>query len=892
MLRMLSCAGVYLLIRFCPLQAQSEAVDSTAGMFAAATEDTIPITTDSIRPAADSALTDSTAVFSVSPNAIEDIITYFAKDSITFDLKANRAYLHDSCNLQYEDADLHAHYVEINFTDKELFAKGTADTSGNLQGTPVFRQDAYEIRSEELKYNFNSKKGLIYNVITQEGESYLHGKIVKKNTDNTSFIRHGKYTTCNLPHPHFEIDFGKAKVIPNDKIVSGPLYLRVANIPIPLGLPFGIFPNTNKQKNGFIPPVDYGVDEYSQMGLYIKGIGYYFAIRDRIDFMLTATLYTRGGFGVNWKSNYVKRYRFNGNFELEYLFKPVGERETKQFSLSHEFKVVFLHSQDVKAHPRNRFSANINFRTSNEPVTAMENYESLVSNSTASSISFRTSWGRLFNLGINADIRQEFHDIRDTALRNERNKLYMNLPNINFNISQFYPLRRKKPAGKLRWYENISMQYTLEVKNSLYYAYDTALFASLSNRPPDLALGISHYIPVKSTIKILKHLSWDNSVSLTETWTFKGEYRNWGGRDTLGRSVIERDTVWGFWAGHNLGITSSLSTTLYGMWSMKKGRVQAFRHTFSPSVSFTYRPGINSGIYRTYFDSVYDESVRYSPVEAFSGRTFGAPSENTSASINFSINNRLEAKVKPGKEGDPYRKITILESLSLSTGYDFAMDSLRWKPLSVSARTLILKYINVSVNLSFDPYCIMRIDSLRAVRVNRLEVKENRRLFRFSSMGWQISCGVNLNRDFFKRKDKTAPAEEKKRESVSGFGQWNVNISYVLSHSMNDNYAYYFYRGMRSDTVFLLYNKNISTSVTVDGQIALTPKWKFGFRTGYDFITKTLSFSEFSIDRDLHCWKMGVRWRPFGYRGFEFNIAAKASILQDIKYNRKKSYQD
>lgn len=885
------------------LQAQSIGIDSTQTATDSLHKDSVKISADSLEIAVNDSLSaqndslniDSSAVFKTAKNAIDAIITYSAEDSVTFDIKLSMAYLHDSCNLEYEDSKLYSDYVEIDFEKRELYAKGVADTAENLAGTPVFKQGSYEIKSEELRYNFNSKKGLIYKVITQEGESYLHGAIVKKNADNTSFIRHGKYTTCNLTHPHFEIDFGKAKVIPNDKIVTGPLYLRVADIPVPLGLPFGIFPNTQKQKNGFLMPNDYGVEEQRDMGLFIKGLGYYFSVKDRIDFAITATIYTRGAFGLNWKSNYVKRYKFNGNFELEYLFTPKGERKTENFYVAHEFKVVLQHNQDAKAHPRNRFSANINFRTSDAPTTAMASYEDITNNHSESSVSFTTSWGNLFNFGINADIRQDFQNITDSARRNERNQFTLSLPNINFNISQFYPFRRKKVVGKLRFWENISMQYTLDIKDNMFYSYDSALITSLKSRAPQFNIGVNHVIPLKSTIKIFKHLSWENSVSLTESWSFKGIHKTWY-KDTNGYGKTSIDTNWGFWAAHNLSISSSLSTTLYGMWSLKKGRVQAFRHTLTPSVSFSYRPGVNKKLYNTYYDSIRSQNyplqggeVRYSVLEGVS--MFGIPAYKTSASINFSISNRLEVKVKPKNEGESMKKITLLESFSLSTSYDFAADSLKWQPLSLSARTLLFKIINVAMSMNFDPYCIQRIDSNSAVRVNKLEIKENHRLFRFSSMSWDVSFGLTLNPEFFRSKNKSG--EKKEVESPSKFGNWNISISYVLAYNMNDNYYYYLYHDRRNDTVFLKYNKNITTSVSVQGDIEITPKWKIGFRTGYDFINKTISFSEFEIERDLHCWKMGIKWRPFGtYRGFEFNIQAKANILKDAKYSRKKNYSE
>ena len=847
--------------------------------------DSFLLPSDSLSISNDSIIADSTKYFPISPNAVTSIVDYFAQDSVCFNMDSSTVYLYHNTDLYYEDINLKANYVEINFGKNELYSKGVLDTMEHLQGTPVFKQGTYEVKSHELTYNFESKKGLLRNVITQEGESYLHGKIVKKNEDNTSFIRHGKYTTCNLECPHFEIAFGKAKVIPNDKVITGPLYLRIANIPTFLALPFGFFPNSDKHTNGLIMP-SYG--QNNELGPYLQGIGYYFALKDRIDFAVTANIYMRGAFGVGIKSNYIKRYKFNGNFDLQYAYTPTGERTTKQFSEKHDFSINWYHQQDIKSHPVNRFSANVNFRTSTFSKNTVEkNISDYTQSKALSTVNFSTSFKNKYSLGINAELSQDL----------VQGNLDMKLPQINFGVSQFYPFRRKQVVGKLRWYENISMQYTVDMQN-LINTYDSILIQDFKHAFDDYRMGMNHNIPIKSTIKILKYISWTNSVTLVETWQVnKGVRQNWDGyninitedtttgvisRDTVG-SIIRSDTNIGFHMAHNLTISTGLSTTIYGMYTFKRGRVAAFRHTLTPSVSFNYRPGINKHLYKKYYDPYLNKEVQYSTVV---GTLYSIPEYKSSGKINFSISNRLEMKVRQKKDGEEsFKKVTLLDQLTLSTAYDILKDSVRWDPLTLSGRTTLFKYFNISFSFNFDPYVL----DTNGRQTNQFEIKKNGRLFRFSSTSWNISTGINLNREFFQRKD--SDTKEKRKESPSGFGDWNISINYIFSYNMRDNYDYYKYQ--LADPTIPTHTHKFTNSLSINGNFAITSKWSMNFTTGYNFEEKKVTPSEFYVERDLHCWIISFKWRPFGYtRGFEFGIRAKANILRDVKHEHRRDLYD
>ena len=875
---------------------ETQITDSTQNQLSDSTDQTkdtnyVEMDTNGVENRTDSMEIDSTVrKLRTSPNAVTTIVDYFAKDSVEFDISNSMSILYSQTELNYEDVNLQSNYVEVNFLKKELFASGETDTAGTLHGNPVFKQEGYEFKCHELQYNFDTKKGLIRNIITQEGESYIHGELVKKNEDNTSYIYRGKYTTCNLECPHFEAGFKKAKVIPNDKIITGPVWVRIASVPI-VPLPFGFFPNSNKRQNGLLMPKNYGLREAT--GPYLEGIGYYFAIKDKVDFSITTTLFMRGGFGIGLESHYAKRYKFTGNYNIAYTLTPKGEKTVKEgpdaYSQMHDIRVYWSHQQDRRAHPVNNFSANVDFKTS---TYAKNNVERSISDYTQSkamsTVNFSTSFKGKYSLGVNAALSQ---DLREGDLD-------MNLPQINFGISQFYPFRRKQTVGKLRWYENISMQYTMDFQNMIN-TKDSILINATKYAFNNMRTGMSHNIPIKSTIKILKHINWENSANFRESWQIKGVKQSWGEYDSLARTNVHKDTMYGFFPAHDLSLSSGLSTTLYGMYTMKKGRVYAFRHTLTPAVNFTYRPAINKSLYdtydkeivNTYYDSINDthydsisyEKERYSYID---GSLYGAPVYKASGMINFSISNKLEMKVRSKKEDDEtFKKVTLLENLTISTGYDLLADSLNWDPLRISGRTILFKQINVDFNLAFDPYIIGE----KGKSINKTVLKDKKHLYRFSSAGTGISFSYDIDKNLFNKKE-----EREKKESPSGFGDWRVSVSYIFSYNTNDNGNYYRLDefGVRMDS--LKYTKNFNNSVSLNANFNLTPKWSLTVRQfGYNFTQKSLNPCEFEVERDLHCWTIHFVWVPWGYyRGFEFRIRAKASILQDAKLDQKRQYND
>ena len=794
--------------------------------------------------------------FPLSKDALKETIRFEASDSVRIDLKRKRATLFNQTKVFYGDIELASDRIHMDLDSQVMYATGAPDSNGTIQGKPVFKQKASTFYANGIRYNLESKQGVVYNVITQEGDGLLHGEVIKKVNDSVTFVRRGVYTTCNLEHPHFGFVFTKGKVIPHQVIVTKFIHPEIRGIPIPVGLPFSLIPNSaKKQKNGILIP-SYG--ESAELGFYLQGVGLYYAFNDRIDFALTTDLYLRGSFAVNLNTNYYRRYKYKGNFYSSYSLTRRGEPKTPTYYTASDVRVTWKHSQDSKAHPTNRFSADVNYQTSSynkNNITDLNNYVNSNYNST---VSFSTSFGSLHSLGVNASLSQNV----STGVMN------LNLPNVNYNISTFYPLRRKEIVGRIRWYENISLSYNLSMNNSVQTTDSLFMKPAMFDQ---MRSGMTHSIPLSSTIKVLKHIDWNNTVNWTENWQFKGAYRRYAGTDSLHQTIIASDTVLGFFATHQMSYSSTLRTTLYGMYQFKGNWLKAMRHEVTPSASFSYTPFINRSIFDTYLDSTTGQVVTYTPIEGF---LFGTPADRSSAFASFSIGNKLEMKVRKRKDTSEngMEKVTLLESFNISTSYNMMADSMNWTPVTISGRTTLFKKLYLNFNLYFDPYVI----SEAGVRTNRFEWEENHRLFRLSSTAANLSFSYQLSPSNFKSWNPGGSAFN-----------WNLSLSYSLNYNLSDNYNHYNLLVLDRNR----YNKTLTNTVNVNGRVEVTRKWAVGFTSGYDFTTRQVSASSFDITRDLHCWTMAFQWRPFGYyRGFQFRINVKASTLQDLKWNVNKDY--
>ncbi len=811
----------------------------------------------------------------ISPQAIESSIVYSARDSIVFFASEKIIHLYGDVKIEYEDIVLTAAYVEIDFTTRTLFAKWMTDSAGNMTGKPVFNENDKSFEALTMKYNFDTKKGYLTNIFTEESEAYLHGNEVKKLADESILIKKGSFTTCPDHDPHFEVKFTKAKVIPDDKIITGPVWLVVEDIPLPLGLPFGFFPNKRGQQNGILIP-RYG--ETANRGFYLEDGGYYFGIKDVADVAIKGDIYSRGSWAAKIASNYKKRYKYDGFINLNYAVNKLGEPETPDYSVSKDMFIVWKHNQDPKAHPKHRFNADVRAGSRNysqfNPTTAQD----YLSSTFSSSITFSTVFGN--NVNFSANVRHS---------QNKQTKTVdMNLPELTLSTNRIYPFRKKNRSGKLRIWENINMNYTMNARNSIT-SPDSLLFKDWQLR--DFQNGVKHQIPVSLTQKVLKHFNLTTTASYTQRWYLQSQDKYW---DDLTATLIT-DTVEGFKINHEYQFSTQLQTKVYGMFMFTKGPLTALRHVMTPQVSFTFRPdfGASKWGYYNYYKNPDDELP--TPYSIFGNGIYGAPPFGRSGLVKFSISNNLEIKVKTPKDTlNPVKKVTLIENFNVSISHDIAKDSLRWSKLSMSGRTRLFNNIDLSYVALLDPYVI---DSAGR-NLNIYEWDMNNRLVRKQRNEWATSINWSLNPSTFKKKSETnTPAVPNPPDKENGIDQtaitpkipetdysipWNLNLSYTLQYIRN------FGAHLEPDEKFQLIQ-----TLSFNGEISLTPGWKVGVMSGYDFTNKQFSYTSVNVYRDLHCWEIVFNWIPSGFRkSYNFTLRVKAPMLQDVKINKRTDWRD
>ncbi len=829
----------------------------------------------------DSVLVDSISLDEQPSKAIEAKVEYNAADSIRFDIKTQKVYLFNKSDITYENINLEAAYVEISFDSSLAFAKGLPDSAGKIYGDPVFTEEGQSYKSETMKYNFETKKGIIKRVFTEDGDGYLHGATVKKLSDGAINIKSGKYTTCSHEtHPHYEFRYNKSKVVPGKKIVTGPAYLVIEDVPTPLWIPFGIFPNQKGQRSGIVIPT-YG--ESSNRGFFFENGGYYWAVNDYIDLKILGDIYTRGSWAIKPSTNYRKRYKFSGRLDLTYAINKDGEKGSDDYNESKDFAIRWSHSQDPKARPNSKFSANVNIVSNQYNVYNPTSTQDYLSNTFQSSIAYQTNFNKKYFLTINASHSQN----TQTKIIN------MTLPEINFSVNRFYPLQKKDRVGRKRWYEDISVNYNMNAKNT------TSMLDSLFFQPGflnEFKNGIKHSIPISSSVKVLKYLTLTNSINITDRMYFES-YKKYWTNDTL---IQGNDTIVGYVATdtarkfHNIfdfNFSSSLTTTLYGMLAFKKGPLRAIRHVMRPTVSFSYTPNFGDeswGYYDYYYDEDLSEDVQYSLYE---GAIYGSPPGSKSGRINFSISNNLEIKVPSKKDTiTGVKKIALIDNFTISTGYDLAKDSLRWSRVSMSGRTRLVNGLDLTYSSTWDPYIL---DSTGRKNLNQYEWDVNRRLLRHDNTTWSVGLRFNLSSDKLKKKpdkenidadeQELADVEENYDDYIDWDVPWNLNINYNLRYTNSHLYTNYEKQ----------VEQKLVQTLGFSGDVSITRKWKIGFRSGYDFEQGKLSYTSLNIYRDLHCWEMRFSWIPIGPRkSWNFAINVKSSLLQDLKLTKKKDFRD
>ncbi len=817
----------------------------------------------------------------ISPDAVKDIVEYSAKDSVYFDLNTKKIYMYRDSKVHYTDIDLSSAYIGVDLDASELTATGLPDSTGKISHYPDFKSGETGFVSHKIRYNFKTKKGLVEEVKTSDEQGTILAQKVKKYEDNSANLLNGSYSTCELDHPHFALKFKKARKIPDDKIVTGPAYLEVEGMPLPIALPFGYFPDNKKHKSGIKLPT-YG--ESPTRGFFLQGGGFYWYINDYMDLTVTGDIYTLGSWAINPLFRYKKRYGYSGNLKLGYAMNVIGEKGDPDYQSSPDFLIQWQHSQDPKASPNGKFSANVNIRTSGFNRYNTTNIDEHLKSTFQSSINYSTTIASRFRLSVSANHSQN----------TQTKQMTLTLPNINLSMDKIFPLRRKKPSGKLRWYENIGLSYTFNAQGQLK-TYDSLfmhpeMWDSYKN-------GAKHQIQINSgTIKLLKYIKWTNSAKYSERWYTErmeiesekiniyhyivGNQLSYEGF-SQGRIIDTLTGISGFYAVREFSATSSLNTTVYGMYAFKRGPVKAIRHVLTPSLALNYHPDFTNDDWG-YFDSYFDENGLEHRYYYFDNQLYSGKPGGKSGTLSLNLNQNLEMKVRSKSDTvTGTKKIKLIDNFKIGSSYNMAKDSLRWAPLSLSGNTKLFNRVNLTYQSKLDPYAA----DTSGKRMNVFQWNVNRRLFRPTNYSWRLSLNYRVDNKLFDGKDKEKDKGNKTPPSL--LPKWNFNINYNISYEQNITYKGYAWEYDVSKQPKIIH------TVGLTGSISPTPNWKISLRTNYDIEGKEVTFTEIEVYRDLHCWEMSFNWIPSGYRkSYMFSIRIKAPMLKDVKWEKRDDFRD
>lgn len=837
---------------------------------------------------------------------IEAVINYQASDSIVL-FGNGTAFLHGSGDVKYQTMELSSEYIRVRMDSSLIYAKGVLDTvSGDWEGQPIFKDGKDQFEAKEMTYNLKTKKGFIRHVVTEQGEGYVIAGKTKKADGDLLMMSDAKYTTCDdHEHPHFYLALTKAKAKPGDYIATGPAYLVVGDVPLPLAIPFGFFPFTNTYSSGLIMP-SFG-DDYSR-GLYLRGLGYYFAINDYMDFEVTGDIYTKGTWAVTAQSRYLKRYKFNGNLSFSYRNDVTGEKGMPDYSKATNMSIRWTHTQDSKANPYSNFSASVNFSTSGYNRSNINSYYNAAANSEntkSSSINYTQRFPNSpWSLSMSALVSQRTKD----------STLSLTLPDISVNMSTIYPFKRKNPIGKEKWYEKIALRYSASIKNSIDCKEKDFLH---SNFVRDWKNGVKHSIPISASFVAFKYLTISPSINYNERWYFQRTDQSWDEE----QNRVMRDTTNGFYRVWDLSTSLSMSTKLYGFYTpIRKlfgDKIDRVRHVLTPSISFTYSPDceairakIDHNYYGSYQKPVLDratgdtimENVNYS---RFQNSLYGTPGQGSTGSLGWSLGNNIEMKVRNDKDTtgkEPYKVISLVDNLSISGSYNFLADSMQVSNFRVQLRLKLP--LNYTLNLSgeFDPYMYGLTPSGTPVRINQFYWSHGRfPHFKGTSTSFSYTFNNDTFRKWFGKKTKAENTENSSIEEGEAEQQErgrkqkktstdNVEDGYIKAEipwSLSINYTVRYGESNEFDYKKMYYKMQWTHNLSIQGSIGFGKGWKVTATTSYDFKAKQFSYTNFNITRDLHCWSMSASVVPFGpYKSYTFHIGVNASMLADLKYDK------
>ena len=863
----------------------------------------VPEFSDSLRAVRDSiARVDSLAaadsISMLRKSSLEAPAFTAARDSIVEDFSDGKRmiYYYGDVSVTYGNMKLTADYMEYDLNTQTLYARGTKDTTGVSTGLPVMEQGGKSYTMEEVRYNFNTNKARITNMVTQEQDGILHGKNIKMMPDHSINITNGKYTVCDCEEPHYYLHLTAAKVMtkPNQKTVFGPAYPVIADVPLPIGLPFGFIPKRPDRATGILFPT---FGEEQSRGFYLRDLGMYFVIGDYFDIALTGDIYTLGSWAVDLNSRYKVNYKFNGSFSLTYSNDQTGEKGSADFFQTRNFSVRWTHSQDSKARPGTSFSASVNFSSPSNSRYNSTNVQEALQNQISSSISYSRNWNGKLNLSINA-----LHS------QNSRDSSYsFTLPNVTFSVTKFYPFKKKQRVGKEKWYEKFSLGYNTSFQNKINFKASEFKQPGLLDKFQN---GMAHNFQIGlPNFTAFKYINITPNIAYGMNWFFRNTHKEYNPETGMVED-IKGKAFSTFGATHNYSGSISMSTRLYGMFNFGKHRkLQTIRHVVSPSISASFSPekGTHFNGWRTltYVDKNGVEKTQ--DYNIYAGQINSAPGKGKTASLNFSLGNNFEAKVRDLKDttGTGSKKIKLIDQLNFSTGYNFLADSLKMSNVGVTMSTSVFGKLGISANANFDPYAILVNESnTSGRRINRFAIQEGQGLLRMNtasvSLSYSLSGDGKINGNDGTKQAGGNPADHYTRiyyHPVTGEyipGGWLYYTNPNVPWSINFNYSYSYRAGWQYSNGQVIKKNTHTQTLGLSGNVKLTPRLALNMSTGFDLMALKMTPTQLSATYDLHCFNIAVSWIPTGqWESWSFRISANAAALADLlRFKKSSSYWD
>lgn len=852
-------------------------------------------------------------------NGIDAPVEYTANDSLVYDAMSKTAKLYGSSEVKYENMDLKSDKIRMSLDSSIVHATGSPDSTEKtgVRGRPVFQMGSDTYDTDTIAFNFKTKKGLVQNAYTEQEDGYLRSQVSKRNDNGDIYLAHGRYTTCDKDHPDFYISLSRAKVRPGKDVVFGPAYLVVADVPLPFAIPYGFFPFTKSYSSGFIMP-SYG-DENNR-GFYLRDGGYYFAMSDKWDLKLLGEIYTKGSWGISAASNYRKRYKYNGSFYFSFQDTRTGDKGMPDYAKQTSFKVQWSHRQDSKANPFSSLSASVNFATSSyerNNLTSMYNPQSLTQSTRTSSVSWSTTFSSIgMTLSSTANLNQ---NMRDSTIA-------MTLPDLNINISRFYPFRRKHMAGDERWYEKISMSYTGHLSNSISTKEDKLMHSNLIK---DWRNGMQHQIPISANFTLFNYINVNPSFNFTDRMYTNKIMRSW---DEANQREVS-DTTYGFHNVYNWNMSVSASTKFYGFWTPSRkifgDKIQAIRHVITPQVSFSYAPDFGAsryGYYDTYQKTDADGNVSLVQYSPYQSGLYGVPGRGRTGSVSWDVSNNIEMKVKSDKDSTGVKKVSLIDELGFAMSYNFATD---YHPLSDLTMRLRLKWwksYTFNLNAVFASYAY-ELNDQGTPYVGNHTYWGMGKWGRFQGMSQNISYTLTpekikkffsgggdedddkkkkqndeegIDTDIESNVDDDMIEGQRGAKKKSGGGKTDTDGDGYMAFSMPWSLTFGYGITMRENTDVNKFNTKtmrypykFTQTLNMSGNVRISDGWNISFSSGYDFDNHEVSMTTASLQRDLHCFNMSCSVVLAPYTSYNFTFRCNASTLTDaLKYDKRSGYSN